>query len=929
MKTTIISLSMLLCLNLIAQPELIDINSGMQSSYPEYFTEYAGQIYFRAHHPASNQDILFTTNGTAAGTHIVKDVAVSVSYPNSRFNQVNGLLIFSAYEAASGWELWVSDGSSGGTQMLKDIIPGPLSSSPEYITEAGPWVYFQIHNTAGDLELWKSDGTAGGTTMVSAIEPAISNKPPQFCFCDGLLYFVSFDPSAGQELWRSDGTSTGTMRIKDINPGTAPGINETSDLTCFKGKVYFSGDNGTDGEELWVSDGTSWGTKMLRDIHTLPGYSGYPQGLSVVGDYLYFNAENERYGRELFRTDGTEAGTQLVADIYPGAYGGLDIYYPDKIPHDGKYLFFQGYEPDHGFELWKSAGTTGSTKLLLDVDTSQSYYAAVSSRPEWITPAGEKICFTVNEFPFASSAEFSVTDKNGLGVEHYDLRANGSSFPLHLSYCNGQVYFSADDGIHGRELWVYQPNQNQVTELKLIDAVTDQTIQVLGENDVVNLAELPHKQINIEAIISDTSGTGSLVFELNGAVFRTENVAPYALAGDNPTGDFKNWNPAPGEYHLVITPYSGKNGAGSRGVPFEQSFIVTDVNFGITHFTLVHADTDQDLVNIIARPHPQSHQKIYPDVIDLSGIEDPHQLNIRANTIPPVVDQVNFWDFDIEYHRVEKVAPYALFGDNNGDYRAWQDVFDGRIGYNYLAAEVEMGNQQAGFDAFFDFVYSDIKVTGFSLYDAVSNQYIRDLKDGDAIDLAWLPGDQINIVANTVPEQVGSVVFFTNIPQTQPWYDHYENQPPYALFGDWNGNFHSAPAIPGSYEITAVPYTRPQPDLYADFGLRGESLRIYFSFFDSGVNKSRMREKQRTDDFRIYPNPLQGEILNTEIHVTKEQKARLLIINLAGKVIHDHQLDLRPGENQITTGISGYSPGTYIVRLELNDAVFTEKLIIN
>jgi ELWxxDGT repeat protein len=66
-------------------------------------------------------------------------------------------------------------------------------------------------------ELWVSDGTPGGTTRV---------RDTQFqggglmsfvlTAIDGTLFFSAFDGNNGYELWRSDGTTKGTAMLKDI-----------------------------------------------------------------------------------------------------------------------------------------------------------------------------------------------------------------------------------------------------------------------------------------------------------------------------------------------------------------------------------------------------------------------------------------------------------------------------------------------------------------------------------------------------------------------------------------------------------------------------------------------------------------------------------------------------------------------------------------
>src|SRR5947209_3680218 len=50
---------------------------------------------------------------------------------------MNGALFFTATDAAHGNELWTSDGTAAGTGLLKDIHPGPLSSAAANLTVVG------------------------------------------------------------------------------------------------------------------------------------------------------------------------------------------------------------------------------------------------------------------------------------------------------------------------------------------------------------------------------------------------------------------------------------------------------------------------------------------------------------------------------------------------------------------------------------------------------------------------------------------------------------------------------------------------------------------------------------------------------------------------------------------------------------------------
>lgn len=120
---------------------------------------------------------------------------------------------------------------------------------------------------------------------------------------------------------------------------------------------------------------------------------------------------------------------------------------------------------------------------------------------------------------------------------------------------------------------------DEVTGFVLIDADTDTPIagfDPIANGATIDIAALPSANINIEAL-TDPATVGSVVFNLNGGDEQTENVAPYALAGDS-SGDFNNWNYSLTSYTLTATPYSGSNGSGTPGTPLSISFWIVDTS---------------------------------------------------------------------------------------------------------------------------------------------------------------------------------------------------------------------------------------------------------------------------------------------------------------------------------------------------------------
>ncbi len=155
----------------------------------------------------------------------------------STFAVVGSTLYFVAGTAATGVELWKSDGTSAGTVLVKDISLGTASSTPRNIINVAGTLYFSANDGSG-YELWKSDGTAGGTVPVKEIRlgPGGSN-PRNLTNVGGTLYFVADDGPTGNEIWKSDGTVAGTVLVKDILPGFT--YSSVSSLTNVGGTLYF------------------------------------------------------------------------------------------------------------------------------------------------------------------------------------------------------------------------------------------------------------------------------------------------------------------------------------------------------------------------------------------------------------------------------------------------------------------------------------------------------------------------------------------------------------------------------------------------------------------------------------------------------------------------------------------------------------------
>ncbi|HJZ55248.1 MAG TPA: ELWxxDGT repeat protein [Gemmataceae bacterium] len=87
-------------------------------------------------------------------------------------------------------------------ELLENVNPGTLGSSPGQITAVGDTIFFAARDNVHGRELWKTDGTAAGTALVKDINPGPGfSSPHALAFVNGALFFAADDGRNGIEPW--------------------------------------------------------------------------------------------------------------------------------------------------------------------------------------------------------------------------------------------------------------------------------------------------------------------------------------------------------------------------------------------------------------------------------------------------------------------------------------------------------------------------------------------------------------------------------------------------------------------------------------------------------------------------------------------------------------------------------------------------------
>ena len=431
-----------------------DIYSGTDNTYPRELTVIGNTLYFAANDgPHGNE--LWKSDGTSSGTVMVKDIVSgsSSSTPIS-LTAVGNTLYFVAYEGTHGSELWKSDGTSSGTVMVKDIRSGSSASNPSFLTAVGNTLYFAANDGTNGIELWKSDGTASGTVMVKDIgnaNTAMGGDPQYLTAVGNTLYFAAIDGTNGVELWKSDGTASGTVMVKNIRSGSTS--SSPYEFTAIGNTLYFAANDGINGIELWKSDGTASGTVMVKDIYpggignSGLGSSGNP--IAAVGNTLYFRGQDGTHGYELWKSDGTSSGTVMVKDIRSGSSSS-----PTRLTAAGNTLYFAANDGTNGEELWKSDGTSSGTVMVKDIRSGSTGGDLLTTG--W-TSIGNTLFFVADDGTHGEELWKSDGTSSGTVMVQNIRSGSGSSSPEHLTGFGNTLFFRADDGTNGIELWALDP----------------------------------------------------------------------------------------------------------------------------------------------------------------------------------------------------------------------------------------------------------------------------------------------------------------------------------------------------------------------------------------------------------------------------------------------------------------------------------------
>ena len=380
----------------------VDVSPGSTGSAPVGFTVWNDQAFFSGNTPETppSQDDAFVTDGTPEGTVKIASAAAGFPAATPSFAGLPNGVVF-GFTSDAGTELWSSDGTVLGTQLLEDLSPAPLNAGAglsNFVGYKGSVAFGAELGQDLGSGLYFSDGSAAGTQPVFSSESSGVDIPQPLGVAGDRLVFSGTESAPGGGVWSTDGTQAGALFLAStasgfVVPTIQPGLS-------FDGRVYFAANDGITGLEPWVSDGTVEGTQPLGDFVEGGGGSD-PTSWLVGGDAVYFVAgitpSSGFVSSDVVvcRVPAGASNAEIFIQTLPTSFGkktnvveGSDLaFFDEHLFYSTSYEFLGGV-----FTLLEATNVSGSETVIVD-GISKSYGLLVwQDKLVWINSAGALRC---------------------------------------------------------------------------------------------------------------------------------------------------------------------------------------------------------------------------------------------------------------------------------------------------------------------------------------------------------------------------------------------------------------------------------------------------------------------------------------------------------------------------------------------------------
>jgi dipeptidyl aminopeptidase/acylaminoacyl peptidase len=309
--------------------------------------------------------------------------------------------------------------------------------------------------------------------------------------------------------------------------------------------------------ELHIINADGSGERTLTDSTNVDQFDYYPAWSPDGKKVAFIRGNGTDWANELYTINVDGSGLKRVTSS-----DGLESF-PNWSPDSAKIAFTRFFKADASYHI-HTMNADGSSVRKITAGSSAAWSPdgtkLVISGRAIVNPDGSNLT-SIPGFSFGGKSDWQP------------LRA-GAPTPT-----TPPVTSTPAPSATAAPTATPNPNAATVTSFTLIDATTDKPVAgyaPLADGATLDLATLPQK-LTVRANTSPVT-VGSVQFTLDGQLVKTENTAPYAIAGDRNSGaDYRAWTlPDNGAHTLSATAFSARNGGGTASTPL--TIRVTIVN---------------------------------------------------------------------------------------------------------------------------------------------------------------------------------------------------------------------------------------------------------------------------------------------------------------------------------------------------------------
>ena len=326
-----------------------DINPGKNSSYIRNCVTFKGKAYFQCTTKEHGAE-LWVSDGTAEGIELVAD-----AFKYDKID-IKGMLVYNDHIYYwSHKHLFVTNGEVGNVTEI--TLPETAYFSFTTLVPTEKYVAITISGFNGK-RLYKYIPKKEQVLLVKDWPNvnSIINIWPEVL--DDDLYFTVKDPETDERmLWTSDGTEKGTKQLFGKESVEMKRVNR---LKPIGGKLFFTAFDDATGGNPWCFDPKTKSFNKIADIFKEPK-SPYPHDFMEGNNgKIYF--QSGFTNRILWVTDGTEAGTKIVKKAMKSGrsdFNNMEFF-------NGLLYFNSKVYSTSEIELWQTDGTTDGTYVAFD-----------------------------------------------------------------------------------------------------------------------------------------------------------------------------------------------------------------------------------------------------------------------------------------------------------------------------------------------------------------------------------------------------------------------------------------------------------------------------------------------------------------------------------------------------------------------------------